>query len=310
MITQPGVYDISAEEYHADPCPEPSLSATVAKLLGPPETPRHAHWKHPRLNRHFTPDEEQKFDIGKAAHALILNDALAFAVLDFKDYKKDAAKAERDAARAAGKIPLLADQFVRVHAMVVAARDQLLAHKDARGAFTNGKPEQTLIWQEDGIWCRARLDYRYDEGEHFENEFFDDYKTTEASADADVFSHRTIISVGHDVQAAFYLRGIKALGLAKNPKWRWIVQETYEPHALNVIAPMPGMIELADRKVSKAIATFRDCLAADHWPGHPNRTCYVDVPGYHETQYLEREVRDEEAQRSMVEKIVDGGFVP
>jgi hypothetical protein len=29
MIDQPGVYDIPAEQYHADPCPQPSLSAAI-----------------------------------------------------------------------------------------------------------------------------------------------------------------------------------------------------------------------------------------------------------------------------------------
>lgn len=303
MIDQPGVYDISAEEYHADPCPEPSLSASIIKLLGPPKTPRHARWKHPRLSPNFKPDEDEKFDIGKAAHALILNDAFHFEVIDAANWTTKDARAKRDGARAAGKIPLLADQFLRVHAMVVAAREQLRDHKDAADAFTNGKPEQTLIWQEDGVWCRARLDWL----PNLSN-IFDDYKTTEC-ADPDVFRRR-IEGVGHDIQAAFYLRGIKALGLAFNSQWRWIVQETDEPYALSVVGPMPGMLELGDRKVAKAVVTWRDCLAADRWPAFPDRTCYVDNSPYHETQYLEREVRDEEAERSMVESIVDGGFVP
>ena len=32
-VPGPGFYSMSAAQYHADPCPEPSLSSSIAKVL-------------------------------------------------------------------------------------------------------------------------------------------------------------------------------------------------------------------------------------------------------------------------------------
>ncbi|WP_242401117.1 hypothetical protein [Acetobacter okinawensis] len=49
IITTPGIYDLPEAQYHADPCPTPSLSNSVARILLD-ESPMHAHFSHPRLN--------------------------------------------------------------------------------------------------------------------------------------------------------------------------------------------------------------------------------------------------------------------
>src|SRR5580692_270517 len=69
LLSEPGFWDIDAEEYHRDPCPEASLSNSIGqKLL---ETcPRVAWWNHPRLNPQFVEDEDTKFDRGTVAHKL------------------------------------------------------------------------------------------------------------------------------------------------------------------------------------------------------------------------------------------------
>ena len=97
-IDKPGIYDISAEEYHNDPCPTPSLSASIVKVVAD-ETPLHAWTLHPKLNPNFERKEEDKFVIGTVAHSLMLRDPKNFAILDFDTYQSKAAKEARDAAR-------------------------------------------------------------------------------------------------------------------------------------------------------------------------------------------------------------------
>lgn len=287
-ISEPGGYTISAADYHADPCPEPSLSSSIAKLLAT-RTPRHAWWEHPRLNPAYEPSEASIFDIGSACHSLILNDPKVFAIIEADDWRTKEAKRARDEARAEGRIPLLAAQWRRVTDMCAATRTQLDQHQEASDAFKNGEPEQTLIWQEDGVWCRARLDWRPKAGI-----VFYDFKSTDC-ADPDVYQ-RIMVGLGHDVQAAFYLRGIKALGLCDRPQFRFVVQERDPPYALSVIAPTPKMLDLAERKVQRAIHLWRRCLASWTWPGYPTRVCYVDAPAYHEAAYMEREEREKESE--------------
>lgn len=279
-----GVYDMDEESYHADPCPEPSLSSSIAKKILA-FSPLHAWAAHPRLNPNREDEFADKFDLGSAAHSLVLHDPKKFEVIEAPDYKTKAARDLRDAARAAGKIPLIEKNWLRVHAMAHAARLQLDNHEEASDAFKNGKPEQTIIWKEGDIWCRARLDWLPDAGN-----IFDDYKSTAASADPDTYA-RMMFNLGYDMQAAFYCRGIRALKLARDPTFRFIVQEIELPHALSVISLMPAAVELAQHKVERAISLWRSCLLSGTWPGYPNRTCYVDAPIWHEQQYLERDAR-------------------
>ena len=70
-ITDPGLYDMPEADYHADPCPEPSLSSTLARLMVN-RSPRHAWTASPRLNPDHEPVNKETFDVGRAAHAVLL----------------------------------------------------------------------------------------------------------------------------------------------------------------------------------------------------------------------------------------------
>src|SRR5260221_11592401 len=113
----PGFHKMSAEKYHADCCIVPSLSSSIAQVLLR-ESPRKAWFSHPRLNPAYRSQEESKFDIGTASHAMLLEGANIIETCDFADWRTNDAKAKRDAARAAGKIPLLKRHRDDVVAMV------------------------------------------------------------------------------------------------------------------------------------------------------------------------------------------------
>lgn len=287
-ITAPGVYDIPAEVYHADPCFEPSLSSGIAKtLLG--KSPAHAKLAHPRLNPDHQPENAERFDLGSAAHALMLGDPQQFEVIDADDWRTKAAKEARDAAREAGRIPLLARQWDEVCAMVAAGRMQLAAHPEANEAFNPdlGASEQTLVWEEGGIWCRARLDWK----PHAGNVFYD-YKTTGGSADPAEWA-RTCFNVGTDIQAGFYRRGIAAVLGIENAHFRFVVQETSPPYALSVVELDPYACAIADRKADVAIRWWRWCMTTGHWPGFPARVAYIEMPPWEDRRWTEREEREQ-----------------
>ena len=105
MITAPGIYtDFPVDQYRADPCPQPSLTQSIAKVILD-HSPLHAWHAHPRLNPRFVQDEEKKFDIGNTAHALLIGRGKSIAVIDADDWRTKAAKEAREAAAfAKGKI--------------------------------------------------------------------------------------------------------------------------------------------------------------------------------------------------------------
>lgn len=286
MITAPGAYDLPADAYHADPCPTPSLSASVAhELLS--RSPRHAWQAHPRLNPAHEPEHRAEFDIGHAAHALVLGDERRFAIIDAADYRTAAAKAARDAAYAAGAVPLLPHQYEAAVAMARAVRAQLDRH-EARDAFRDGKPEQTIAWQEPGgVWCRSRLDWL--PSRMTRSTIIFDFKST-TNAEPAAWSRSKLEAMGYDVQAAFYLRGLRALG--PEVRFAFVVAEVAPPFALSVIGLPPEVIALAEQKVDHAIAVWRQCMATGEWPAYPARICWADPQPWSEARWQERVARD------------------
>jgi hypothetical protein len=286
MITEPGIYDIAAAAYHADPCPEPSLSSSIAKVLCL-SSAAHAWQDHPRLNPTPTEDNAEHFDIGTAAHALLLEGSTAIAVVDAPDWRTKLAKEARAAAYAAGQTPLLAHTWTAVQAMADAARAQLARHTDGGAAmFTMGASERTIVWKEDDVWCRARLDYLRST---LAGPSIDDYKTTGVSAEPDEWC-RKLFYDGRDIQPAWYLRGLRAI-TGEEGTFRFCVQETYPPYALSVIALGPAALMLAEKKCLYALELWRESRQRNEWIGYPRRTCYAALPMAHESWWLEKETR-------------------
>jgi hypothetical protein len=284
VLTNNGIYSMPADIYHADPCKAPSLSASIATVLCT-QSPAHARHAHPRLNPDFKREVEDKFDLGSAAHDVLLEGAENVAVIDASDFRTKDAKAARDIARAANKIPILKHRWDSVLEMVNAIRSQLMRHQDGRELFSHGAAEQTLVWQEPdygGIWCRARADY-------LRGNQISDLKTTSASAEPDAWT-RTMFGMGSDIQAAFYLRGLKAI-TGHDGAFRFCVVEAYAPYALSVVALDPGALVMAQKKCLYALETWHRCLESNEWPGYPTRTCYAEMPPYLEAAWTAKELR-------------------
>jgi PDDEXK-like domain of unknown function (DUF3799) len=284
-----GCYTISAEDYHADhPCPKPSLSASLADTLYR-KSPGHAWLEHPRLNPNFKRSVDPKFDLGTVAHAAMLQGAAPFKTVQADDWKTGPARQERDEIRAFGLIPILEKDWERIRTMINAARWQL---RQIPGATTfaagHGEAEQTLLWQDGPIYCRARLDW-IDKA----NRTIWDYKTTDGSAEPTHWGARQMYDIGADIQAEFYRRGA-AMVFGKNFQFRFVVQETYEPFALSIVALDPEAEQIARDKVEDAIHTWGVCQRRQHWPLYPGRISYASPPVWMtkevETGKIQREV--------------------
>lgn len=271
-----GIHEISAERYHADPCPKPSLSSHLAHLVVS-KSPRHAWLAHPRLNPDFKPENDPKFDLGRAAHSLMLEGAGPFEIIDAPNWKSEAARDERAAVYRIGKIPLLEHEWSRVSAFVKSVRLQLRQHRDARLAFRVGKPERTLIWKEGSIWCRARIDWLYLRRQARGGIEIWDFKTTEASAAPQSWSNGALFSLGFDMQAAFYKRGVEK-HYGRPAIFRFVVAEVDPPFGVSIVTLSPTAQEIADFEVQLAIDAWTICQRRDKWPGYSSRTYSADAP--------------------------------
>lgn len=277
-----GIHTITADAYHADPCDKPSLSASIACVLVN-ASPAHARAAHPKLNPTYARQEEQKFDVGTAAHSIFLQGDNKIRVVYADDWRTKEAKELRDSARADGLTPLLEKQADAVQEMVAAVREQISAIDITPPLFTDGQPEQTILWEDDyGVMCRARLDWLRDD-----LQAIDDLKSTSASANPDAWTRRTMWSIGAHIQTRFYQRGVKAI-TGVEPEFRYVVVETYPPFALSVVSLAPAAVAIADDMIDGALRTWARCLERDEWPAYASKIAYAEPPGWLEMAWLEK----------------------
>lgn len=283
MITKPGIYfDMPTTEYFADPCPQPSFTQSLAKLLLE-RSPLHAWYAHPRLNSKFKPDDDTKYDIGNIAHTLMIGRGKELVVLDqFEDWRKKEAQALREEAAGNGKLAVLGKHFMTAQVMVLAASNSL-HDAGCADAFNKGNGEVVITWEEDGIWFRSMIDWRSTLPLCY------DYKTTEMSV-APHSIGRIMANAGWDVQAAMQERGLEALALLeRNTKFRFVAQENKPPYAVTVCELGEGAMTMGRKKLQAAIHIWRHCMKTNRFPGYPNEIIVPDYPGWAEAQWLDRE---------------------
>lgn len=252
---------MSAEAYHADPCSAPSLSSSVAQILLR-ESPYKAWYSHPRLNPEYKEVHEEKFDLGTAAHSLLLESISNIVIVAADSWRTKAAKEQRDAARASGRVALLEHHHQKVAAMVKAAQE-FIGTSEIGPYWVLGESEVTGIWQEGPTWLRCRFDRITKD-----RKVIMDYKTTE-DASPDGFQ-RQMLRMGYHIQEAFYRRAVRQIdGIEAN--FAFLAQSTEPPHECTLHGCDPALQEIADADVEQAIQMWTHCVKTSDWPSYDKR---------------------------------------
>lgn len=264
-----GLHNLSSDIYHSDPCPQPSLSSSIANILIT-QSPLHAWMAHPRLNPNFQPEDvDSRMDIGSIAHAMLLErDESKVVVVSAPDWRTKAAREAREEAHAQGKHAILEHKYGAVQNMVKTAMSYIQT-TELRNIFDTGITEQSLFWQEGETWCRARPDLL-----SADRRVCLDYKTTDSAA-PDVFI-RQIARMGYDTQAEFYLRS----ELMKNTTFVFLAQEITEPYSCSLISLSNAYREVGQAKVCRALRIWKECMDTNRWPAYPTSICYAEPSSY------------------------------
>lgn len=273
----PGVYPMTAADYHADPCPEPSVSSGYAATMIS-QSPMHAAHEHPRLNPNLAPDEPSgQQDEGSALHALLLEQRDLVEPVDAADWRTKAAQEARKAAREAGRIPLLAERWTALQFAADAMRDALRQHEVGDFLARPGRAEHAMIWQDESevgpVWCRARPDWLADDVP-----VIFDIKTVGGSANPDAWG-RTAMGNGAPLQAAHYLRGARILGLPHR-RFLFVVMEREAPFGVSVIELSPALLQMADEQLAYVRNMHAACLRDGEWPGYPGMIATLEAPNW------------------------------
>lgn len=258
----------SRSGYHDDPCETPSLSRSVlVELLH--KSPRHAWQMHPRLNPDYRAVEDSRFDLGAAAHDLLMHGDGRVTVVPADDWRTKAARAARDEARKEGNVPILEKHRAPLMAMIESCRS-CLEHSEFKGllrAAGNTKKEVPIVWRESGILCRCMPDLLGDDPL-----LCLDYKTTEC-AEPGRWARCHMAACGYDVQAEFYSRAVEAAAGVR-PFFAFAVQEIHPPYSTSFVSLANAAWEVAAAKVDRGLEIWGECLQTNNWPAYPTRVCY------------------------------------
>jgi hypothetical protein len=272
VVTDPGVYDLTAEAYHRDPVPEGSLSASGVKKLLPPSCPAIY-----RYERDHGQPHKKVFDFGHAAHQKVLGVGPEIVVVHFDSWRTDDAKAQQAQAYAEGKIPLLAKDHQIVVDMAAALRAHPLASKLL--APGTGAAEQAMFWVDEqaGIWRRSMIDWLRNKGPG--RPMIVDYKTANKVDNASL--SKTLVDYGYAGQAPFYLDGAIQLGLVDGDSaFLFVAQQKNPPYLVNVWQPDERAIEYGRRINRQAIELFAECQASGVWPGYSDDIEEIALPAW------------------------------
>lgn len=293
VIDKPGIYrGISVLRYHSDPCPEPSFSQSIGKVILE-QSAMHAAALHPRLGAVTEGDDGdvERYDkakaIGDAAHALRIGRGKDMAIGYFDSWRTKEAKTFREVALELGQTAILDEHYREAHRIVEASNAQLFEHEE-KHCFENGAGEVALIWKEGPTWFRCLVDWLHDDLRGV-----DDYKTTQASVAPHVLGYRAEDGGWH-IQMAMIDRGLAVLdpdGIGRR-RYRNIAQEQKPPYGLSVMVHNDHWLSMGRKQLDAAIAVWRQSSATGHWRGYPKYGITPEFPGYKEAQWLERETSE------------------
>lgn len=293
---------LTASAYHADThCPEPSLSSTMMKTLIT-ETPLDAWCDSQRLNPNWEAPEDGDFDVGHAAHSLVLGTGSEFVEIPGDvlgasgSIATKAAKEFIAEAREGGLIPLKPKHFDAVHAYADAVNTAL---KSIGITLDPARSELAAYAQLDGVWNRMQAD-----NAPIGVNWLMDLKTTAGSVHPDELV-KTVVNLRYDIPAVHYPQVWNA-ATGENRHMRFVFVSKPAGEKKKNRVPQVGMVELYDdgamrvasdyaqdemysadwiadatHDVTRARGIFRRCLDTGEWPGYPMRTALLGAPAWH-----------------------------
>lgn len=245
--------DLTADEYHAD---RTSISSTGLRALLDPGCP--AQYRYDRDN---PPAPKREFDLGNALHAAVLGKGADIVEIDYPDYKKADARAQRDAAYDEGKIPLLPKEKEQIDAMAAAIRQ----HRDAGPLFAPGVgvAEQSIYWTDraTGVRCRVRPDWLIIRPDMAA--VVDLKSTTDASPDA---CSRAIETYSYHQQGALYVDGVYAAFDPADVRFFFVFISKKAPYLITVRELADQDQDIGRARNERALRIYADCESTGEWP--------------------------------------------
>ena len=293
----PFVEGCDERTYHADPCPLPSFSASLGKVILD-KSPLHAYLAHPRLGGKKRDEPSAAMDFGTLVHKLVLGCGKSVVAVNADDWRTKAAKDQRDEARAAGKLAVLSRDLDSAVECECAFRTQLHAMApDLEAKFNRGQKERVIAREfanlkgEGRAWARGMLDCIDVDWDDRREIVICDVKTT---ADASVDSLiRRVSSMHYDMQLATY----EWLAEEAFPAFKGRIRsyllfvETVAPFSLVPVELDSSYRQIGRSKLGRAWDAWCSGMATGVWPSYADNVVTISPPPYEVSRELDEEIR-------------------
>jgi hypothetical protein len=266
-VFQPGVYDISNEEYHASA----GISRSAISLLK--KSPLH-YWQQylSEFKEPFT--ATPAMIIGEAIHTLIMEPHLfdeRFVVGQQVDGRTKEGKKYKEefAILSAGKRVLCEDQYNSI----INIMDAVNNHPIVRKLIKDPKIEQSIYWVDSAseILCKARPDI-------WTEKRLIDIKTT-ADATPEGFS-RSVSDYNYHIQAAMQIDAIREITGVLMHHFVFIAIQTSRPYKPYIYTLGDYEIELGRKEYKKLLIVLHECFESKRWDLDRETVIELNLPAY------------------------------
>ena len=139
------------------------------------------------------------------------------------------------------------------------------AHPIVKLLRQHGGAEVSLVWEWDGLPCKARLD-KFITGADCPDTIIDLKKCQSCKAD-DHSLQTSIRQYGWDIQAAFYVAGAEKI-TGTRPHFAFVFMEDNEPFDVRPVWASRAMLAVGQAKVDRGFAIYKHAIATGKWPGY------------------------------------------
>jgi len=264
---QPGVYDISIEDYHS------SSAISRSGIMQFKRSPLHYF-----SSKIYPRDETQHMVFGNAVHTYILecdqfNDRYFVSPKVNRTTKAGKQQWEEILQEAGSRTILQEDVFNDIQSIAKAFRSEPLAHK----LVENAKFEKSIFWQdeESGLMCKARPDI-------WQTNMICDLKTA-SDASLPEFS-RSMANYGYHIQAAMIRDGLRAVCNQDIEDFGFIVVEKSYPFAIGVYLLDKDALEIGAQEYKFLLKQLKQYTEqvnekTTRWPGY--KAAVAKLPAYY-----------------------------
>ena len=258
--------DVSAADYHAGP------GVSRSDLVAFNVTPR--HYKHHKA-KPWKPTAAM--ELGRLTHMAVLEpEKFAASIILAPDVDRRTKEGKKTWAEfleaAKGKEICDPDDLVRIRGMKAAIMEHPAAHALLMGA--DSKREVSLYWKdkETGLLCRCRPDVLRFDG------IIPDLKTCEDASPEE--AAKACWNFGYDLEATHYTAGLHAVAGIEPRPFPFVFVESKPPHCIAVYVLDNDALEFAEKRRRKLLRKIAECVAADKWPGYPDKIQSLSLPAW------------------------------